>query len=70
MILLLLVLKVLIIVVLFTASANLMQLIYSKIQWVMIVVNKMCSKEIYIKSELFDYYDNLIKQKNYKMKIL
>ena len=70
MILLLLVLKVLIIVVLFTASANLMQLIYSKIQWVMIVVNKMCSKEIYIKSQLFDYYDNLIKPKNYKMKIL
>ena len=63
-------LEVSIIVVLFTASANMMQLIYLKIQWVMIVVNKMYTKEIYIKSQPFDYYDDLIKPKNYKMKIL
>ena len=63
-------LEVSIIVVLFTASANMMQLIYLKIQWVMIVVNKMYTKEIYIKSQPFDYYDDLIKPKKYKMKIL
>ena len=58
-ILLSLLLKGLVIVVLFMTIANLIQLIYQKILCLMIVViNKMYTKEINIKSQNFEFYEN------------